>query len=267
MQTITISSRYGKNDDNRSLNLKTRLSAQTEAQGQMIAAIVSNTITVAKGPAGCVDKESLILTDKGLMTLEEIILLQRKDLNFLGFEDFTYNLMVLSHDKTWNPITDIYATEEDTEGYIITTKYGNKLKCSWKHPLYTINPKGVYEWVKAIDLKVGQQIGTYVNNDTYEFEKICEDKFFWDEIISIEPIKQKFYDISVKDKSSFICNNMISHNTGKTCVATLKAAQMLNDKEVDKVILTRPVVEIGKSMGFLPGSIIVTGKQIGRAHV
>lgn len=174
------------------------------------------------GYAGCVDEESLILTDRGLMRLKDIILLQRKDLNFLGFEKFTKNLMVLSHDKTWNPITDIYATEEDTEGYIITTESGNKIKCSWKHPLYTINPKGVYEWVKAIDLKVGQQIGIYVNNDTYEFEKICEDKFFWDEIISIEPIKQKFYDISVKDKSSFICNNMISHNTGKTaCISYL----------------------------------------------
>jgi exodeoxyribonuclease-5 len=123
------------------------------------------------GYAGCVDKESLILTDRGLMSLKDIILLQRKDLNFLGFEKFTKDLMVLSHDKTWNPITDIYATEEDTEGYIITTKSGNKIKCSWKHPLYTINSKGVYEWVKAVDLKLGQQIGIYVNNDAYEFEK------------------------------------------------------------------------------------------------
>ena len=117
------------------------------------------------GFAGCIDSSSLLVTDRGLMTLEDIIKLQRKDLNFTGFESFKESVNVLSHDNTWNPITDIYATEDNTDGYIITTKTGNVLKCSWKHPLYQLNTNGEYVWTKAIDLKVGEKVAIKSNYD------------------------------------------------------------------------------------------------------
>ena len=117
------------------------------------------------GYAGCIDSSSLLVTDRGLMTLEDIIKLQRKDLNFTGFESFKESVNVLSHDNTWNPITDIYATEDNTDGYIITTKTGNVLKCSWKHPLYQLNTNGEYVWTKAIDLKVGEKVAIKSNYD------------------------------------------------------------------------------------------------------
>jgi exodeoxyribonuclease-5 len=121
------------------------------------------------GYAGCVDEESLILTNKGIMPIKDIILLQRNDLNFLGFEKFNEELLVFSHDKTWNPVTDIYATKENTKGYLIRTKSGNQIKCSWKHPLYTLSKNGEYQWSKAIDLLIGQQVAIYTNNDIHEF--------------------------------------------------------------------------------------------------
>lgn len=43
--------------------------------------------------------------------------------------------------------------------------------------------------------------------------------------------------------------------TGKTCAATLYAAEQLHKRNFKKIILTRPVVEIGKTMGHLPGDI------------
>lgn len=43
--------------------------------------------------------------------------------------------------------------------------------------------------------------------------------------------------------------------TGKTYVATRIAAEMLEDKEVDRIVITRPVVEAGENMGFLPGKV------------
>lgn len=43
--------------------------------------------------------------------------------------------------------------------------------------------------------------------------------------------------------------------TGKTYVATSYAALQLLNKKVDKIILTRPNVEVGRSLGFLPGSL------------
>ena len=43
--------------------------------------------------------------------------------------------------------------------------------------------------------------------------------------------------------------------TGKTFLAIAAAARALANKEVDRVILTRPAVEAGESLGFLPGDM------------
>ena len=43
--------------------------------------------------------------------------------------------------------------------------------------------------------------------------------------------------------------------TGKTYIATALAINMLVSKQVKKIILTRPVVEAGESLGFLPGTL------------
>ena len=43
--------------------------------------------------------------------------------------------------------------------------------------------------------------------------------------------------------------------TGKTFLAMAKAVQALQAKEVSRIILTRPAVEAGEKLGFLPGSL------------
>ena len=43
--------------------------------------------------------------------------------------------------------------------------------------------------------------------------------------------------------------------TGKTYLAMAKAVQALQRKEVSRLILTRPAVEAGERLGFLPGSL------------
>lgn len=43
--------------------------------------------------------------------------------------------------------------------------------------------------------------------------------------------------------------------TGKTYLAMAKAVDALNRQRVSKIILTRPAVEAGESLGFLPGSL------------
>ena len=46
-----------------------------------------------------------------------------------------------------------------------------------------------------------------------------------------------------------------SAGTGKTFVAASYAAQQLFHRKVEKVILTRPNVETGRGLGFLPGTL------------
>jgi phosphate starvation-inducible PhoH-like protein len=43
--------------------------------------------------------------------------------------------------------------------------------------------------------------------------------------------------------------------TGKTYLAVAKAVQALQAKEVTRIILTRPAVEAGERLGFLPGTL------------
>ena len=43
--------------------------------------------------------------------------------------------------------------------------------------------------------------------------------------------------------------------TGKTYIAVALAVKALKDKEVKKIIITRPAVEAGENLGFLPGDL------------
>ena len=44
--------------------------------------------------------------------------------------------------------------------------------------------------------------------------------------------------------------------TGKNLFACLKAIDLLNKQEINKVIITRPVVTVEEELGFLPGNIV-----------
>ena len=43
--------------------------------------------------------------------------------------------------------------------------------------------------------------------------------------------------------------------TGKTFLATVLAVRMLTERKVERLILTRPAVEAGERLGFLPGDL------------
>ncbi len=43
--------------------------------------------------------------------------------------------------------------------------------------------------------------------------------------------------------------------TGKTFLATVLAVRMLTDRKVERLVLTRPAVEAGERLGFLPGDL------------
>ncbi len=43
--------------------------------------------------------------------------------------------------------------------------------------------------------------------------------------------------------------------TGKTFLATVFAVRMLNERKVERLVLTRPAVEAGERLGFLPGDL------------
>jgi phosphate starvation-inducible protein PhoH and related proteins len=54
--------------------------------------------------------------------------------------------------------------------------------------------------------------------------------------------------------TSFITFGSGEAGTGKTIAACAVALHLLHQKQIERIILSRPVVEAGESLGFLPGS-------------
>src|SRR5699024_1876805 len=72
---------------------------------------------------------------------------------------------------------------------------------------------------------------------------------------SIKPktLGQKRYIDSMKDND--VVFGIGPAGTGKTYLAMAKAIQAFKNKEIDRIILTRPAVEAGENLGFLPGDL------------
>lgn len=72
---------------------------------------------------------------------------------------------------------------------------------------------------------------------------------------SIKPktVGQKRYLDSIR--SNDIVFSIGPAGTGKTYLAMAMAVQALKNKEVNRIILTRPAVEAGENLGFLPGDL------------
>lgn len=129
------------------------------------------------GVAGCLDKNTLITTNKGTLTLEEIILGSRDNLKFNGFEKYSGDLKVYNG-LSFSSISDIYATDI-MDGYEITLESGLSLKCSNIHPLLTIENSNMV-WKKAHEIKEGMSIATLGNRNIYKNNdlKFKEDYYY-----------------------------------------------------------------------------------------
>ena len=76
--------------------------------------------------------------------------------------------------------------------------------------------------------------------------------------VSNRPIRFKTYNqyrLSDSIKHNDLVVSLGPAGTGKTFVAVLCACQAFKNGDIKKIILTRPAVEAGESLGFLPGDL------------
>ncbi|MDP4132965.1 MAG: PhoH family protein [Bacillota bacterium] len=71
--------------------------------------------------------------------------------------------------------------------------------------------------------------------------------------IKAKTLGQKEYVKAIKDNP--ICFGIGPAGTGKTFLAVAMAVEAFRKKEVSRIILTRPAVEAGEKLGFLPGDL------------
>ena len=65
---------------------------------------------------------------------------------------------------------------------------------------------------------------------------------------------QKDYILDIVESDVTICTGPAG--TGKTAVAVGLACEYILEKKIEKIVITRPVVEVGvRGLGFLPGSL------------
>ena len=65
--------------------------------------------------------------------------------------------------------------------------------------------------------------------------------------------KQKKYVRALREKEIIISSGPAG--TGKTFLAVAVALTMLLEKKIERIILSRPAVEAGERLGFLPGDM------------
>lgn len=71
--------------------------------------------------------------------------------------------------------------------------------------------------------------------------------------IKAKTVGQKYYLEALKNKS--VVFGVGPAGTGKTYLAVAKAVTAFRKNEVERIILTRPAVEAGEKLGFLPGDL------------
>ncbi len=71
--------------------------------------------------------------------------------------------------------------------------------------------------------------------------------------VKCKTVGQKQYVDAIKNNT--IVFGIGPAGTGKTYLAVCLAVQAMRQKQVDKIILTRPAVEAGEKLGFLPGDL------------
>lgn len=90
----------------------------------------------------------------------------------------------------------------------------------------------------------------------YELQKMSDDGIcitMSGKVVKPKTLGQKQYVDSIKNKT--IVLGVGPAGTGKTYLAVAMAVKAFKAHEVEKIILTRPAVEAGEKLGFLPGDL------------
>ena len=106
------------------------------------------------------------------------------------------------------------------------------------------------------DQTVDYVISTVIDKKTEELNELNDDCYCVS--ASGKPIKAKT--VGQKRYINLIKKNTVTlgigpAGTGKTFLAVAAATKALRNKEISRIILTRPAVEAGERLGFLPGDL------------
>lgn len=101
-------------------------------------------------------------------------------------------------------------------------------------------------------LKLQEENKLYLSEELYD-NRVFIGKDFFGKSIYAKTLKQKKYIEEINKKD--LVFGIGPAGTGKTFIAVVYAVKALKDNKLKKIILTRPAVEAGESLGYLPGDL------------
>ena len=148
----------------------------------------------------------------------------------------------------------------------VIKSYYPKLKITLRGEVMLV--LGEQDLVAEFELKLSNCIQRYklnnslVESDIHYIFSDVDNKFFSQDIIlhgfsglvvkARTKNQKKMVDMSLKHDLMFVSGPA---GTGKTYTSVALAIRALKNREVKKIILTRPAVESGENLGFLPGDL------------
>lgn len=161
-----------------------------------------------------------------------------------------------NNDEHLKTIEDNFDVVIHARGQEIAVK-GEKLEHVEKAELVLKNLLKVIELGHSITLKDVEAAIKMAKNDTIQYlldlydEEITKDAF--GKTIRAKTMGQRLY-INAMKRNDLVFG-IGPAGTGKTFLAVVYAAKQLRKGTVKRIVLTRPAVEAGESLGFLPGDL------------
>ncbi|UBH21460.1 PhoH family protein [Macrococcus armenti] len=163
--------------------------------------------------------------------------------------------MLGNNDEYLNYLEEVYGVELHTRGQELTIHGDNEAVRKAEEviiSLLKIIQKGTTITLRDVQsaVQMSEKGTIHYLSDLYD-EEITKDAS--GKSIRAKTMGQRLYVHQIKKNDLVI--GIGPAGTGKTFLAVVMAAQSLRNGKVKRIVLTRPAVEAGESLGFLPGDL------------
>jgi len=179
--------------------------------------------------------------------------------------DFRFNnleesmAIIGSHDRNLKLLEDYFATKIITRGdaILVSNTISDEAKTNLLRVLKTL--QNIIKYENNINERDLMYCFRMLENDMLEdVVSLYKNKLIIGKKSNGKPIvaktfNQRRYIKAIEENDIVFATGPAG--TGKTYLAVVKAVSALKSQEVKRIILTRPAVEAGESLGFLPGDL------------
>lgn len=163
-----------------------------------------------------------------------------------------------SHNSNLKVLEEKFECSIDIHGESILCSCDDELTCDTLDKIFTLLVKMSQLSFNITSRDIIYVCNIVLNSLEGEYLKFLQNRkaighSFHNKPIYAKTLKQQDY-IDLLDKKDLIFS-IGAAGTGKTYLAVCYAVTQLKKGNIDKIILTRPAVEAGESLGFLPGDL------------